>query len=60
MQLLHEKTGVGIDINGEGVTIKGKLTVTGDSTMKGALVAGGVDMVSHTHTCPDGQTGGPQ
>ena len=60
MQLLNLETGAGIRIQGEGVTIQGKLTVTGDSMMEGALVAGGVDLAGHIHTCPDGQTGGPQ
>lgn len=60
MQLLNLETGAGIRIDGEGVTIQGKLTVNGESIMEGALVAGGVDLVDHIHICPDGQTGGPQ
>lgn len=72
LRLLNTKTGSSMILDEKGVTIQGTLTVTGnsvmkgtmtvagDSTMQGALVAGGVDLVGHTHTCPDGQTGGPQ
>lgn len=60
MQLLNYKTGTGILVNGEGVIIQGNLVVNGNSTMEGALVAGGVDMVGHTHTGAHGQTGEPQ
>lgn len=60
MQLLNHKTGTGITVHEEGITVHGTITVTGDATMQGAVVAGGVDLVGHTHLCPDGQTGGPQ
>lgn len=72
LKLLNTKTGSSMILDEKGVTIqgtltvignsvmKGTMTVTGDSTMQGALVAGGVNLVGHTHTCPDGQTGGPQ
>lgn len=60
MQLLNRKTGTGITVHEAGITVHGTVTVTGDATMQGAVVAGGVDLVGHTHLCPDGQTGGPQ
>lgn len=60
MQLLNHKTGAGITVHEAGITVHGTITVTGDAALQGAVVAGGVDLVGHTHLCPDGQTGGPQ
>ena len=60
MQLLNHKTGTGITVHEAGITVHGTVTVSGDAAMQGAVVAGGVDLVGHTHLCPDGQTGGPQ
>lgn len=59
-QLINCKTGTGISISEKGVTVYGSLTVVGDTKMQGALLAGGVNMVGHTHQCHSDKTGGPQ
>ena len=70
LQLLNVKTGTGIEVDNQGIKVTGNVEITGsllthgDSELKGVvlgqLVAQGVDLVTHTHTCPDGQTGGPK
>lgn len=37
---------------GEGATVDGTVTTSGD------VVAGGISLQDHTHTCPDGETSG--
>ncbi|WP_077073648.1 phage baseplate assembly protein V [Mailhella massiliensis] len=41
------------------MTIKGNIDQTGSQKVSGDVVAGGISQISHTHTCPDGETGGP-
>lgn len=70
LHLYNIKTGTGIEVGSQGIKVTGNVEITGnilthgDSELKGVvlgqLVAKGVDLVTHTHTCPDGQTGGPQ
>ena len=48
----------GISIMGN-VEIIGNVTVTGDITASGGLQASGIEMTTHTHTTPEGDTSGP-
>ena len=41
------------------MTIMGDIDQTGSQKVSGDVVAGGISQTSHTHTCPDGETGTP-
>jgi len=41
------------------MTIRGDIRQTGSQMVSGDVVAGGISQTGHTHTCPDGETGGP-
>ena len=45
---------------GGNCTIKGNVSATGSVHSDADVTAGGISLNSHTHTCPDGQTSGPQ
>lgn len=39
--------------------VNGTMDVTGDVTGRSDVTASGISLKSHTHTCPDGETSGP-
>ena len=48
-------------LNGSSCTIDtAQMNVTGSLKVDGDVTAGGISLMSHTHTCPDGKTSAPQ